>query len=99
MISAPKPENEASRLTVLRAYGVLDTPPEERFDRITRLVSEELGVPISLVSLVDMDRQWFKSRVGLDATETPRELAFLRACDSRRRDARRAGHSRRREIQ
>ena len=68
--------DEPERLAALRSYGILDTPPEERFDRLTRLVSEELGVPISLVSLVDVDRQWFKSRHGLEATETPRDVAF-----------------------
>tara|TARA_R110002072_G_scaffold27804_2_gene90194 strand:- start:26353 stop:27567 length:1215 start_codon:yes stop_codon:yes gene_type:complete len=76
MIPAELPENEADRLSILRGYGILDTPPEERFDRLVRLVSEQLGVPIALVSLVDAHRQWFKAAVGLDAKETPRELAF-----------------------
>lgn len=72
----PLPKCEQARLVALRSYGILDTPPEERFDRITRLVSRLLEVPLALVSLVDEDRQWFKSRCGLDATETPREVAF-----------------------
>ena len=72
----PVPENEKQRLEKLRQYGVLDTPPSEAFDRVTRLASRLLKMPIALVSLVDADRQWFKSRVGLDAIETPRELAF-----------------------
>jgi len=76
MISAPIPEYEADRLAVLQSYGILDTPPEERFDRLVRIVSEQLGVPIALVSLVDYHRQWFKAVVGIDAKETPRELAF-----------------------
>ena len=76
MTTYPIPPNENERLNVLHALNLLDTPPEEVFDRITRLVARVLDVPIALVSLVDTDRQWFKSRVGLDATETPRELAF-----------------------
>lgn len=73
---APLPADEASRLSELRNYAILDTPPEEVFDRITRLASTLLGTPIALVSLVDEDRQWFKSRVGLEVSQTPRELAF-----------------------
>lgn len=76
MIQAPLPVDERERLAALRAYGVLDTPPEERFDRLTRLVARHLGVSISLVSLVDSERQWFKSAVGLAAKETPRTVAF-----------------------
>lgn len=63
-------------MAALRRLGVLDTPDEERFDRITRLAAQLVGTPIALVSLVDEQRQWFKSRVGLDATETPRSVAF-----------------------
>ncbi len=76
MQPAPLPENEEDRLEKLRRYQILDTSPEESFDRITRIVGEIIGVPIALVSLVDKDRQWFKSRYGLDASETPRDLAF-----------------------
>jgi len=70
--------DEERRLASLHAIGILDTPPEERFDRITRLAQRVFGVPIALVSLVDRDRQWFKSRCGLSETQTPRTMAF---CD------------------
>lgn len=70
------PCNETERLAALRALEILDTPPEERFDRITRIARHLFGVPITLVSLVDKERQWFKSRQGLDATETPRNISF-----------------------
>ena len=76
MEAATIPENESERLQQLRLYRILDTPPEDAFDRITRIISKTIGVPIALVSLIDKDRQWFKSRHGLDASETPRELAF-----------------------
>lgn len=70
------PGNEPRRLSALRALDVLDTPPEERFERITRVASAAFGVTTALVSLVDEHRQWFKSHCGLDATETPREISF-----------------------
>jgi len=70
------PIDEALRVSTLKAMRILDTPAEESFDRITRLASIAIGVPISLVSLVDSDRQWFKSNVGLDAKETPRDISF-----------------------
>jgi diguanylate cyclase (GGDEF)-like protein len=78
MTAAPLPENEPERLAALRAKNVLDTPPEERFDRLTRLARRLFDVPIALVSLVDEDRQWFKSMQGLDAPsrQTCRETAF-----------------------
>jgi len=76
MIVAPLPPDEERRLAVLRSYGVLDTPPEKEFDDLTRLAALICDVPIALVSLIDRDRQWFKSRVGLDAPETPRDVAF-----------------------
>ncbi|PWF43383.1 histidine kinase, partial [Massilia glaciei] len=68
--------DEASRLDALQALRLLDTPPEWRFDRLTKMVSETLHAPIVLVSLVDKNRQWFKSRQGLDAIETPRNISF-----------------------
>lgn len=70
------PPDESQRVATLRALNVLDTSPEERFDRLTRLAKRLFGVPIALVSLVDSDRQWFKSCVGLDVTETPRNISF-----------------------
>jgi len=76
MPPAPLPDREDDRLAALKALQVLDTPPEERFERITRLAARSFGVPIALVSLVDEARQWFKSCFGLDLRETPREQAF-----------------------
>ncbi len=71
-----KPADESTRLDTLRALNILDTSPEERFDRLTRLAKRLFGVPIALVSLVDADRQWFKSCVGLSESETPRDISF-----------------------
>ena len=75
-MSYPIPENEAERLNTLRGYGILDTHPEDRFDDLTRLATLICGTPISLISLVDEDRQWFKSKTGLEMCQTPREEAF-----------------------
>lgn len=76
MIKPELPSNEAERLHALRTLKILDTTHEERFDRVTRMAKRMFGVEISLVSLVDEDRQWFKSKQGLDALETPREISF-----------------------
>lgn len=76
MLSAPIPPDERERLASLHETGLLDTPAESAFDDLVNLAAQICGVPIVLVSLVDERRQWFKSRVGLDATETPREVAF-----------------------
>lgn len=73
---APLPDDEAIRLCALQQYHVLDTDPESGFDDITRLTVQLCDTPIALVSLVDAHRQWFKSKVGLDVTETPRDVAF-----------------------
>jgi len=70
------PENEADRLQALERLQLIHTPAEERFDRITRLASRLLNAPIALVSLVTEDKQWFKSRQGLNAIETGREISF-----------------------
>ena len=76
MPAAPIPRNEALRLQTLDRYAVLDTLPEQELDDITELASFICDAPISLISLVDRDRQWFKSRVGLDAEETDRSESF-----------------------
>ncbi|RUR33747.1 GAF domain-containing protein [Vreelandella nanhaiensis] len=76
MQAADKPHNEAQRLAALYALNILDTPLEKSFDRITQLAREIFDVPIALVSLVDKDRQWFKSRQGLNACETSRSVSF-----------------------
>jgi len=76
MLSAPLPENESSRLAELQQYTVLDTPPETAFDELTALAAQICGTPIALVSLIDAHRQWFKAKVGIEAQETSRDLAF-----------------------
>ena len=75
-VPAPLAPDEPARLSALFATGLLDSEPEALFDNITGLASTILGTPISLVSLVDADRQWFKSAVGLAVRQTPREQAF-----------------------
>ncbi len=70
------PQNEKQRLAALRQLQLLDTSAEDRFDRLTRLACAMFDVPIALVSLVDTNRQWFKSKQGLDACETSREISF-----------------------
>ena len=76
MIIPPLPDNEAERLRSLYALKILDTPPEERFDRLTRLAAQFFDMPMSLVTLLDADRQWFKSEYGLGIRELPREISF-----------------------
>ncbi|AVX89685.1 sensor domain-containing diguanylate cyclase [Pseudomonas sp. VE 196-7] len=76
MLAPIKPANEAVRIQALHGLNVLDSAPEERFDRLTRLAKRLFNVPIALVTLVDKDRQWFKSCVGLDVNETPRDVSF-----------------------
>jgi PAS domain S-box-containing protein len=72
----PIPANEAARLAALKSYEILDSSADERIDNLTSLASEICGVPIGLVSLIDENRQWFKSKVGLHITHTPREISF-----------------------
>ncbi len=73
---APSPRNENERLAVLNRLNILDTDPEKVFDDIVALASRICETPISLVSLVDVNRQWFKAKKGLDVDETPRDVAF-----------------------
>jgi len=72
-LPAPLPTNEAERLAALRRADILDTPPEAAFDRLTRIAAQLIGTPITLVSLIDGERQWFKAKTGLEASQTPRD--------------------------
>ncbi|MDT8838742.1 sensor domain-containing diguanylate cyclase [Paraburkholderia fungorum] len=76
MLAAPIPNNEPARLATLRALRLLDTPSEERFDRLTRVARRLFKAPIALVSLIDENRQWFKSCIGLNVAETSRDISF-----------------------
>lgn len=76
MEKASFPQNEKERLNALKGYEILDTLSEEEYDRLTQLAAVVCNVPISLVSLIDENRQWFKSRLGLDVQETSRDVAF-----------------------
>ena len=74
--SAPLPANEDQRLATLREYRILDTAPDERFDRLTAFAADLFGVPVALISLIDSERQWFKSHHGLPVSESPRSISF-----------------------
>lgn len=76
MMKPVLPEDEVQRLQALHDYQILDTPPEEEFDELVQLASQTCDTPVSLISLIDSNRQWFKARVGLEAEETPRDFAF-----------------------
>jgi GAF domain-containing protein len=76
VMKPPIPVREHDRVAALHATGLLDTPAEERFDRITREVTESFGVPMSVISLVDDERQWFKSKQGITADQTHRDISF-----------------------
>lgn len=76
MSTAPIPFNESRRLALLRELCILDTPPDQAFDLVTQLASQVFKVPMAVVSLLDKDRQWFKSKVGVELSETPRDQAF-----------------------
>jgi GAF domain-containing protein len=71
-----KPANEQQRLATLRGYEILDTEPESAFDDLTLLASYVCQTPVALISLIDADRQWFKSKVGVSVSETSRDIAF-----------------------
>jgi GAF domain-containing protein len=75
-MKGPIPSNEAQRLAALREYHILDTAAEQAYDDITALAAYLCDVPIVMISLVDESRQWFKSKVGLNQQETPRDVAF-----------------------
>ena len=76
MQTAPLPSNEEQRLARLRGLGVLDTLPQQAFDDISSLAQVICGTPVALITLIDRDRQWFKSNFGLDACETSRDVSF-----------------------
>lgn len=76
MIKASLPDNEQERLAYLHAMLLLDTPPEQRLDKIVEFAAAEFNVPICLISLVDSQRQWFKAKIGLEVCETPRDISF-----------------------
>ncbi|MDH3458754.1 MAG: sensor domain-containing diguanylate cyclase [Gemmatimonadota bacterium] len=75
-VTPPIPPDEPDRLETLEQYDILDTAPEQAYDDLTLLASEMCDAPIALVSFVDSERQWFKSRIGLEVAETPRDVAF-----------------------
>ncbi|MGF1536200.1 MAG: GAF domain-containing protein [Elainellaceae cyanobacterium] len=75
-MKAKAPTQEAARLEALKQYRILDTPPEQRYDDIATLAAFICNVPVALISLIDTDRQWFKAKVGLDVSETSRDISF-----------------------
>lgn len=76
MIEAEIPRNESERVRALECLNLLDSPPEERFDHITNMAREMFDVPVALISLIDHERQWFKSRCGIEQEGTPRNVSF-----------------------
>lgn len=76
MIKAPIPKNEKDRLCAVNVLGLLDTEHEERFDLLTKEVKERFQVPMSTLTIVDKDREWFKSSQGVKVTESPRDISF-----------------------
>jgi hypothetical protein len=75
-MKAPKPKNERQRIKILWQYDVLDTVPEAAFDELAELASVICGTPVALITLVDEDRQWFKSKVGISISETSRDVSM-----------------------
>jgi hypothetical protein len=76
MLKPPIPVNESTRIATLRLLNILDTQSEERFDRLTRMAKKLFAVPIAQITLVDTDRQWFKSSAGAPRGESSREVSF-----------------------
>ena len=76
MLIAPTPDNDKERLAALRQLLILDTPPEERFDKVVQFAATEFDMPVVLLTMVDQNRQWFKAQVGLDVCETGRDVSF-----------------------
>ena len=76
MINAPIPKNEKERLSTLHSLNILDTGVEKRFDKITKDAAEKLDMPMSTISIIDKDREWYKSRVGVEAEEGGRDVSF-----------------------
>jgi len=76
MKKAPIPENEQKRLAVLRELGILDTAPEERFDALTREAAKYFKVPISTITIMDENREWYKSHQGTPEKQGPRDISF-----------------------
>ncbi|HBE51870.1 MAG TPA: hybrid sensor histidine kinase/response regulator, partial [Cyanobacteria bacterium UBA11369] len=74
------PDNEAERLAAIRHYQIIDTDPESAFDDLARLAAHICGTPIALINLIDGNRQWFKSKLGLDVTEMPRDFGLCPQC-------------------
>src|SRR5262249_37101059 len=75
-VPAPALPNEAARLAALRRYAILDTPPDEAFDRVTRLATSLFNAPIALISFLDSERAWFKSHIGTDIAQMPRDVTL-----------------------
>ncbi len=73
---APIPKDEKDRICAVIGLNILDTPNEERFDRITRKATELFDVPISTITIIDKDREWYKSKQGIDEPEGPRDISF-----------------------
>lgn len=76
MLAAPTPDHEAERLAALYALLILDTPPEQRYDKIVAFAAAEFDMPIVLITLLDSNRQWFKSQLGVNVCETGRDISF-----------------------
>jgi len=72
----PIPKDESKRVAPLRKYHILDSPAEAQFDALTAMAAQICGTPVALITLIDSDRQWFKSKVGVTISETSRDLAF-----------------------